>query len=190
MKRHAEIELGHSVYTDNDGIDQKVMLRRQAVKSIREPLRVLDLFAGENKIWKCIGTDRYYGIEAEKGKGRNLHADNRAIIPHLDLSAFNVIDCDAYGTPYDQIKLLFDNGTMKSGTVVIYTCITGTLNRLSVKMIKDYGLEDEYRRSRVLYNPYAAEMFHAMLYRYGIRSVTAYHIKKSMDKEYGYFIVQ
>lgn len=101
MKQHAAIELGHSAYTDNDGLAEKVALRKKAVEGINGPLCVLDLFAGENRIWKHFDLERYYGIEAEKGKGDNLHADNRNIIPLLDLSCFNVIDCDAYGTPYD-----------------------------------------------------------------------------------------
>lgn len=188
MRRHAEIELGHSVYTDNDGLSEKIHLRKLATKGLGS-LRVLDLFAGENKIWKAFDCERYYGIEAEKGKGRNLHADNRNIIPVLDLSQFNVIDCDAYGTPYDQVSLLFGNPTLASGTVVIYTCITGTLNRLSVKMLEDYRLTEQYKRSRVLYNPYAHDMFHDLLYRNGIRRIWCYRKKQSMNKEYGYFMI-
>lgn len=188
MKRHADIELGHSAYTDNDGLEAKIALRKRATQGLKEPLRVLDLFAGENKIWANFDCERYYGIEAEKGKGRNLHADNRNIIPLLNLAAFNVIDCDAYGTPYDQISLLFGNPTLKSGTVIIYTCITGTLNRLSVKMIGDFNLQEQYAHSRVLFNPYASEMFHAMLHDHGVEKVSCYRKKKTMMKEYGFFV--
>lgn len=98
IKKHADIELGHSAYTDNDGLRKKVWLREQAISSL-DRISVLDLFAGENLIWKQIKTDRYYGIEAEKRKGNNLHIDNRKVIPILDLSDFTVIDCDSYGVP-------------------------------------------------------------------------------------------
>lgn len=188
MKRHADIELGHSAYTDNDNIESKILLRVEAIKGL-SVVNVLDLFAGDNLIWSRIPCDRYYGIEAERGKGRNLHADNRKIIPHLDLSAFNVIDCDAYGMPYEQIQLLFDNPTLMSGTVIIYTCISGVLNRLSVRMLDDYRLQEEYKRSRVLFNRYSADMFHAMLYSHGVRAVKCYRKAASMSKEYGYFVV-
>lgn len=188
MKRHADIELGHSAYTDNDGIDRKVRLRVEAIKGLAV-VNVLDLFAGDNLIWSRIPCQRYYGIEAEKNKGRNLHADNRKIIPHLDLSTFNVVDCDAYGMPYEQIQLLFDNPTLQSGTIIIYTCISGVLNRLCVRMLSDYNLAEQYKRSRVLYNRYSAEMFHAMLHSHGVKQVFCYRTKKSMSKEYGWFIV-
>ena len=188
MKRHAEIELGHSAYTDNDGLADKVALRVKAIQGL-DNVSVLDLFAGDNLIWREIPVARYYGIEAEKSKGNNLHIDNRKVIPLLDLSQFNVIDCDAYGMPYEQIQLLFSNPTLQSGTVIIYTCISGVLNRLSVRMIQDYGIADQYKRSRVLYNRYSADMFHGMLYHHGVKKVTRYKKKATMDKEYGYFIV-
>lgn len=187
-KRHADIELGHSAFTDNDGIGNKIWLRKMAIRDMTE-VRVLDLFAGENLIWRQIPCDRYYGIEAEKGKGKNLHLDNRKAIPLLDLSGFNVIDCDAYGMPYEQIRLIFDNPTLQSGTIIIYTCISGVLNRLSVRMLEDYGLCEHYKRSRVLYNRYSADMFHAMLHKLGITQITCYRTKTTMSKEYGFFRV-
>lgn len=189
MKKHADIELGHSAYTDNDGLSSKVALRKKAIERL-DKICVLDLFAGENKIWSKIKTDSYLGIEKEKGKGKNIYADNRLVIPGLDLSKYTVIDCDAYGIPYEQIQLLYENGTMRSGTVIIYTCISGTLNRLSVRMLKDYGLQEEYKRSRVLYNPYSSDMFHAMLHTHGVNKVFCYKNKKTMEKEYGYFFVK
>lgn len=188
MKRHADIELGHSAYTDNANLGAKVALRRRAISGLAN-VRVLDVFAGDNLIWSQIPTESYLGIEKEKGKGRNIHADNRAVIPGLDLAQFTVIDCDAYGIPYEQIQLLYENGTMRPGTVIIYTCISGVLNRLCVRAIEDYGIREEYARSRVLYNPYSVDMFHAMLYRHGIRKVCRYTDAKAMQKEYGFFTV-
>ena len=188
MKKHADIELGHSAYTDNANLAKKVSLRKEATKGIKE-LKVLDLFAGENLIWSKIKTDRYFGVEAEKGKGKNLNVDNRRIIPALDLSQFNVIDCDAYGIPYEQISMIFDNPTLQNGTVIIYTCITGVLNRICVKALKDFDLQENYKRSRVLYNKYSRDMFFEMLRRNGVKKVTSYRDDATMQKEYGYFVV-
>lgn len=188
MKKHADIELGHSAYTDNANLAKKVALRKEATKELKE-LRVLDLFAGENLIWSKIKTDRYFGVEAEKGKGKNLNVDNRRIIPVLDLSDFNVIDCDAYGIPYEQISMIFDNPTLRKGTVIIYTCITGVLNRICVKALKDFDLQENYKRSRVLYNKYSRDMFFEMLRRNGVKKVISYRDDATMQKEYGYFIV-
>ena len=65
-KKHADIELGHSAYTDNDGLHDKVWLRKQAVRDLPR-LSVLDLFAGDNLIWSQIKTDHYVGVEKERG---------------------------------------------------------------------------------------------------------------------------
>lgn len=188
MKKHADIELGHSAYTDNANLEKKVALRKEAIRGLEE-LKVLDLFAGENLIWSKIKTDRYFGVESEKGKGKNLNVDNRRIIPVLDLSQFNVIDCDSYGIPYEQISMIFENQTLQKGTVIIYTCITGVLNRICVKALKDFGLQENYKRSRVLYNKYSRDMFFEMLRRNGVKKVTSYRDDATMQKEYGYFVI-
>ena len=188
MNKHADIELGHSAYTDNGTLAKEVALRKEATKGLKE-LKVLDLFAGENLIWSKIKTDRYFGVEAEKGKGKNLNVDNRRIIPALDLSQFNVIDCDTYGIPYEQISMIFENPTLQNGTVIIYTCITGVLNRICVKALKDFDLQENYKRSRVLYNKYSRDMFFEMLRKNGVKKVTSYRDDATMQKEYGYFVV-
>lgn len=188
MKKHADIELGHSVYTDNQNLAKKVALRKQAIQGLKE-VNVLDLFAGENLIWSCLKTDRYFGIDAEKGKGKNLNVDNRRVIPVLDLKAFNVIDCDAYGIPYEAISLLFKNKSLQKGTVIIFTCISGVLNRICVQALKDFNLQESYKKTRVLYNKYSRDMFFEMLRQNGVKKIISYTEDQVMKKEYGYFIV-
>lgn len=188
LKRHSESDIGHSAYTDNDGLEKKVWLRKLAIKDL-DYVSVLDLFAGDNLIWSHIKTDRYYGVEQEKGKGKNLCLDNRKIIPVLDLSKFNVIDCDAYGVPYEQIEMLFENPTLQKGTIVIFTCITGVLNQVCNRARQDYGIYEMYKHTRVLFNRYSAEMFFSMLYNHGIKDVVMYETKKNMKKRYGFFTV-
>lgn len=187
-KKHADIELGHSAYTDNDGIKDKVWLRQKAIEGL-DHVSVLDLFAGDNTIWKNIKTDHYVGVDKDGDKGENIRADNRQVIKGLDLSMFNVIDCDAYGIPYEQIQMLFENDTLQKGTVVIYTCITGVLNRICVRALDDYGIQEEYKRSRVLYNPYSKDMFDSMLRSHGITKTYSFTKSKTMKKEYGFFVV-
>lgn len=92
----------HSIKTDNANETKKVSLRRQATAHL-DSLRVLDLFAGKNVLWSHFETEKYYGVEKEKGKGKNLNADNIRIIARLDLSKFNVIDADSYGIPFNQL---------------------------------------------------------------------------------------
>lgn len=83
--------------TENSYLSLKLAVRREAVAGL-DQVRVLDAFGGRNTLWSQIPTDRYYGVEKQKGKGQNLPADNRRALESLNLADFNVIDLDAYGS--------------------------------------------------------------------------------------------
>lgn len=178
----------HSIKTDNFKIDRKIDLRKNGTKDLIE-LNVLDLFAGENKLWGGFDCKKYYGIEIEKNKGKNLNADNTRVIPSLDLSRFNVIDCDSYGIPFNQINAIYNNATLKPGTVIFYTAITNKMSGLNKDAINMFNLSKIYKKCKTLLNGRSLDMFYGMLYEYGVKEVTEYKIKTSFDKRYGYFIV-
>lgn len=179
---------GHSISTDNASIVQKVNLRKKAIEGI-ENVRVLDLFAGENRIWSNFALERYYGVEKEAGKGKNLWADNRKIIPSMDLSQFNVIDVDSYGIPFEQIEMIFENPSLQPGTMIIYTAITNGVSTLSKKCQEMYGIQKMYKKCKTAFNKKALDYFHGMLYKYGVRHVFCYNVYLNFTKEYGYFCV-
>ena len=77
----------HLIKTDNASIVNKVALRKRAVESL-DKLRVLDLYAGNNILWSYFDKEKYYGVEIQKGKGKNITADCKKLIDSLDLSAF------------------------------------------------------------------------------------------------------
>ncbi len=174
--------------TDNTGIENKILLRKLCVEDLEE-VNVLDLFAGENKIWANIETKKYYGIEMQKGKGKNLHADNLKVIPSLDLSKFNVIDCDSYGIPYRQIEEIYKNPTLQKGTKIIYTSISSPLSGISKKCLIENNLYEMYKKNKVLLNKLALPLFYEMLRKQGVKKVTEYEIKDSYIKKYGFFTV-
>jgi len=178
----------HSIKTDNHNIWQKVKLRKQAVKNLNS-INVLDLFAGNNTLWSYIKTNRYYGVEKEKNKGKNLTADNMRIIKSLDLSNFNVIDCDSYGIPFNQIYEIFKNTTLKKNTVIIYTCITNKMSGLNKECLKMFNLSKIYKKVKTLLNSYAIELFYGMLYKNGIKKIKEFEINTTFIKKYGYFKV-
>lgn len=176
----------HSTKTDNYDINSKINLRKEAVKGLDE-LRVLDLFAGENKLWKNFDKKIYFGVEKEKNKGKNLNADNNRIIKSLDLSRFNVIDLDSYGIPFNQIYDIFNNPTLQSGTVFVFTCITNKMSAVNKKCLKEFNLEKIYKKCKVLVNGKANELFYAYLQKKGIKEVYLYEVNTSFKKQYGYF---
>lgn len=181
----------HATKTDNAHIESKIHLRQLATKGLKE-LRVLDCFAGENKLWESFDKKRYFGIEKVKDKGNNLYQDNLRVIKSLDLSQFNVIDLDSYGIPANQIAELYNNSTLKKGsTVIIYTCITSKMSGLNKTILKMFNMQKMYKKSKVLLNAHAKELFYAMLYNYGVKKVYEYSIEEnSYKKTYGYFKVE
>ncbi|MDR1927639.1 MAG: hypothetical protein LBQ33_03255, partial [Oscillospiraceae bacterium] len=60
------------IKTDNKSVANKVFLRKKAIEHL-ESLQILDLFAGNNVLWRSIDKQRYYSIELESGKGVNLN---------------------------------------------------------------------------------------------------------------------
>ena len=83
----------------------------------------------------------------------------------------------------------YENKTLQKGTIIIFTCISGVLNQMDKTEIEDYGLREMYKRTRVLFNRYADEMFFSMLKKYGVEKVTMYGMEKQMKKRYGFFTV-
>lgn len=187
MRKHNKIEAGHSAFTASSYFNEKLEIRKRACQSL-DRVDVLDLYAGKHVIWNQISHNRYYGVDNYEKSG-NLPIDNRTAIKFLDLGQFTVIDADAYGMPYEQIQLLYENKTLRPGTVVCYTCITGPMNRLCVRLLQDFAIEREYKRTRTLFNRYGYQYFHEMLNGHGVKDLHNIIIKKSMRKEYGYFIV-
>ena len=108
----------------------------------KDPLVVLDSFSANARIWSKIArmTGRKISltrIDMDKHrKGVYLVGDNMRIMQSLDLSVYDVIDLDAYGIPYDQIKLLFER---KVKAAVFVTFIQSMLNRLPNNMLLDFG---------------------------------------------------
>ena len=186
--KHPSTKSTHTIQTDNAFPEDKIRLRKQATEHLSE-LNVLDVFAGNNILWSNFDCHKYYGIEQQKGKGTNLWADNRKVLPALNLCGFNVIDLDSYGIPLTQIMQLFKNKTLQPGTVFIYTCIGNSMSTLPKPALKIFGIEEMYKEVPTLFNGYGRQYFHAYLYNIGVRKV--YEIEKStpqFEKIYGYFL--
>ena len=176
------------IKTDNKSVGNKVFLRRKATEHL-ETLRVLDLFAGNNVLWKSIDKERYYGVELLSDKGSNLNADAKQAVDSLDLSVFNVIDCDSYEIPFEICKKIIRNPNVKSGTVVLYTAITSIFTQLPRICMDELGIRDLYKIAPSLFNTDAIVYFYDMLANLGIREINYYEAVDGYTKHYGYFII-
>lgn len=178
--------------TDNSHLGLKLKVRQEAVQDLDE-IKVLDCYAGRNVMWSHFKTDRYYGIEREKGKGKNLYADNLKVIPSLDLSGFNVIDLDAYGVPYEQVNSIFDNPTLQNGTKIIYTANVGGYTTPNKQCMVDFHLEKFFEQSTMLVKHLYIPLFFEMIRRHNVdfvREIIVDISGESITKYYGYFTVK
>lgn len=174
--------------TDNKSVANKIFLRREATKHL-SGLRVLDLYAGNNVLWGSFPKEKYFGIEAQKGKGKNLNANTRRVIDALDLSQYNVIDCDSYGIAFDIYKKIIENKSLQKGTVIFYTAIVNAFTQMHKEGIQMFGLEKMFPKASTLFNPKGLEFFYGMLGNYGIDKVRYYEVQDDYLKHYGYFVV-
>lgn len=174
--------------TDNKSIANKIYIRKEAIKDLRE-IKVLDMFAGRNVLWNNIKTDRYFGIDINAEKGKNLSADARQVLDSIDLSSFNVIDCDSYGIAFDIYKKLLTNKNLKNGTIIFYTLITNEFTKIQNEAKKEFNFKHLYNKAPSLFNARAIKFFYEMISSYGIKEVNFYAIRDNFEKHYGYFIV-
>lgn len=172
--------------TDNDKIWLKINFRKKMLNdfALKSP-NVLDVFAGKNKIWEKIDHGRYFGIEKEKNKGKNLHADNLKVLPSLDLSGFDVVDFDAYGCPIDQMKAFLKNGTFRRG-VIFFTDIVVGMGAVN----KDFELDGSF--PSVIYKEVQQSLFLSFVFNeFGPKNIFYYErLVGSPIKTYGCFFYE
>lgn len=91
-------------------LQAKVQLRRHVLEQVK-PARVLDLFCGHRTLWREVWqyAERYAACDAFPwtiAEAPRFACDNRRLLRSLDLSAFNVFDLDAFGSPWEQVVIL------------------------------------------------------------------------------------
>lgn len=131
------------VQTDHSFLETKIQLR---IDNLPEhDCNVLDCFAGSGLIWNKIKDRlpekkiRVLSIEQKQIDNRfYLQGDNIKYLSSMDLSRFNVIDLDAYGVPYKQLKIIFSRN-LRSGTVIFVTFIQTLYGSLPIEMLVDIG---------------------------------------------------
>lgn len=98
--------------TDNSFLADKVALRASMLPS-KKQLTVLDCYAGTGRIWDQVRkkTGRkinVVSIDIDQKQDFVLLGDNEKWLSVMDLSAYDVIDLDAYGVPFSQLEILFE----------------------------------------------------------------------------------
>jgi len=177
---------------------EKVRLRVDAISGIKTPtIKVLDAFHAEGDMWKSVRKQVNQeiivtGIELDKIKKSSdfvIKGDNKKILGVIDLSVYDVIDLDAYTSPYEQIKVVHGNKTLKKGTVIIYTKImNGWL--FSKKLIEEIIPKAMIKKIPTFFSKFRDDAFSSFLFNLGVKEVKGYKITEKMIKEYHYYVVK
>jgi hypothetical protein len=126
--------------TDNSYLADKAALRIGSLPD-KSPVRVLDCYAGDGKVWAAVR--KLSGkkidilpIDIRQDIGFGLPGDNRIYLSSLDLSRFDIIDLDAYGIPYEQLKIIFERNYRG---IVFVTFIQSLYGMVSGGILEDIG---------------------------------------------------
>lgn len=164
-----------SAQTENSFFADKVQLRLDHLPA-KDPIRVLDCFSADGSLWREVQRQakaklQVLRIEKEKGKrGTYLWGDNLKYLSGLDLSSFDVVDLDAFGVPYKQLKILFER--QYKGDVYV-TCIAGMAgigSRIPDAMLEEVGYTAAMvKKIPSLFARHPRRVLLAYLARHGVR---------------------
>lgn len=116
--------------TDNNphAIKAKAELRQRVLDAVRDQASsrsgpaytgVFDAFAGSGQMFSAVWhrADHYVGCDLKWVRdGRLMFAgDNRRVLRAIDLAPFNMIDCDSYGSPWEQAIIVADRRRVAPG---------------------------------------------------------------------------
>lgn len=176
--------------TENSHMAEKIAIRELALPK-KKIIRVLDCFSADGLLWKQI-KDRNpekdirtlrIEMKAEK-KGVYLQGDNLKFISGMDLSKFDLIDLDAFGSPYKQLEVLFRREYKGPVVCTFIQTMVGALDRDMLSVI-GYPRTMVTKAPTLFYRDGQAKM-EAYLAIRGIKTITGYHINR---KNYFYFII-
>lgn len=95
--------------TNNAKTDAKKKIRLKILNSISSP-SVLEVYCGSGDMYYDVWSkaDNYLGIDKNKyfDKRATICGDAIKAVSTIDLSEFNIFDIDAYGSPYDVLKII------------------------------------------------------------------------------------
>ena len=94
-----------TVQIENSHLRVRLEIRRRLCRQLGEPLAVLDCCAAGGAVWSALRAElevaAYLPIDLKPQLPATLRADSRAILSHMDISRFNVIDIDTFSEPWD-----------------------------------------------------------------------------------------
>lgn len=129
--------------TDNSHLKDKINLRIDSLKHVsKNEVNILEAFAGDGVIWYLVQkqtTKKLNILRIDKKDGKKgvyLKGDNMKFISMFDFKHFDIIDFDAYGSPFNQLEIIFKK---KFKGIVHCTFIQSGMGRLNNSMLEKLG---------------------------------------------------
>jgi len=171
-----------TIKTNNDLslIEDKIQLRIDSIVGLNE-IVVLELFGGEGILWsevkKRTNKDiKILSIDVNKYKRIQLQGNNEKFIDSLDLEIFNVIDIDAWGSPYKQLNKII---AKKYKGIVHCTFIQTMMGKLSNDLLLNLGYsENMIKKIPSIFNKNGIDKFKLYLANKGIKEINIVSEKK------------
>jgi len=109
-------------------------------------MKVLDCYGGLGVVWGAV--EKATGKKVDRTaidirhdlRTFHLHGDNTKVMSGLNLQGYDVIDLDAYGIPYDQMREVFEQGYRG---VVFVTAIQTVTGNIPKGLLVDIGFPPE-----------------------------------------------
>jgi hypothetical protein len=180
------------VQTDNSHFQEKVGLRIDTIERLKKKdISVLEAFSGDHLIWTeikkrmpKIQIDVLRIDQKDDKKGIYLKGDNLKFIKGLDLSKFDIIDLDAYGSPSKHLGIVFDS---QFTGYVHCTFIQSGMGRLDNQLLIANGFTPQMiKKIPTLFCRSGIEKMKNYISMHGIEEITGYFIER---KNYFYFFV-
>lgn len=176
--------------TNNSFLVEKIALRINNLPE-KEKIKVLDLFHGNGCIWgniKKLSEKKIdvSGIDIKEYASFSLTGDNMKVIQSINLDNYDAIDVDAYGCPYEQIKIISQK--IKSEKIIFYTFIQSMMGSIPFDMLNALGFSNEMvKKTPVLFSKNGHDKFLDWLSLLGVKQVR--FINPTGRKFYGTFIL-
>lgn len=151
----------------------------------------MEAFGGDGVIWKQVKTRTDKEIlvlridKKQDKKGIYLRGDNQKFLKSLELSGFDIIDLDAYGSPFNQLEILFRR---RFTGLIICTYIQTGMGQINKKLLEKLGYTSKMLdKAQTLFtrNPFQKMLNYLSIS--GIKEITL--VSATPRKNYFYFKV-
>ncbi len=174
---------------DNSYLQEKIKLRVNSLNEIKKKdIFVFEAFCGDGVIWDEVKKRTNKNIKILKvdkkanKSGLYLKGDNLKFLSSIDLTKFDIIDLDAYGSPYRQLAEIFKR---EYKGIVHLTFIQSMLGGVNHDLLVELGYSKKMiKKCPTLFSKNGLNKILSYLSKHDIKKTTGVFVN---NKNYFYF---